>query len=247
MTSLSPSLKQHRAFNNLRVLTLTAIATARSTPLKPLGATAITALVVAMVAASTGDGDYALMGARFATTALAVGVAFALDDPASTSTGAVPHQLRYRRLNRLLYAGGVWGIILAAVLGAVTVLLPADQSPPPIARLLLEASGQAAAGIAIAALLSREDPRPGRVAAGALLGAVILSWLLPSPMRPWLHPEDPLWHTGQWIWTGVLVAGLGLLTLFSWDSRSRGVRTFESALAEHLRQPESRDRTSTTS
>ena len=224
MTSLSPSLEQHRAFNNLRVLALTAIATARSTPIKPLGATAVTALVVVVVAASTGDRDYALLGVRFATTALAVGVAFALNDPASVSTGAVPFQLRYRRLNRLLYASGVWGITLAAVLGAVTLLLPADQAPLPIGRLILEASGQAAAGLAIAALLSRNDPRPGRIAAAVLLGAVILSWLLPSPLRPWLHPEDPLWHTGQWIWTDVLLGGLSLLMASSWDSRTRGAR-----------------------
>lgn len=105
----------------------------------------------------------------------------------------------------------------------MTLLLLADHAPLPIARLLLEASGQVAAGLAIAAILSRNDPWPGRVAAGVLLGAVIPSWLLPSPLRPWLHPQDPLWRTGQWIWSGVLVAGLSLLTAFSWDSRTRGV------------------------
>lgn len=198
-----------------------AIATARSTPLKPLAASASAALLAAVVAALTTDADYALMSARFATTALAVGVAFSFDDPASASTGAVPYQLRYRRLNRVLYMFAAFAFLLATVLWLIGAVLPADQAVLPIPRLVLEASGQAAAGLAIAAYLARTEPKPGRIAAATLLGIVAASWLLPGPLRPWLHPDDPLWHAGQRIWTSVLATSLLLLTALSWDSRTR--------------------------
>lgn len=221
MTYLTSSRRADRRVNRFQIVGLTAKATIRSTRLAPLAATASAALVITLLAARSQDADLALMGMRLATTALVIGVAFSLDDPAGHTTSAVPHQLRYRRLTRIGYTAGVWMLILISLLWLASSLLPSDQPSLPIPRLILEASGQAAAGLAIAVFIHRTHHEPGRFAGPALLGLVLVSWLLPGPLRPWIHPEHPQWETGQRIWTTVLLASLLLLTALSWDSRVR--------------------------
>lgn len=221
MTYLTSSRTARRRVNRFRIALLTAKATIRSTRLAPLAATALTALVITLLFARSQDADLALMGMRLATTALAIGVAFSLDDPAGHTMSAVPHPLRYRRLTRISYTAGVWMLILISLLWLASSLLPADQPTLPIPRLILEASGQAAAGLAIAAFIHRSHYEPGRFAGPALLGLALVSWPLPGPLRPWIHPEDPLWETGHQVWVTILVAGVSLLAVLSWDSRTK--------------------------
>jgi len=222
MTYLTSS-RAGRRVNRFRIAGLTARATIRSTRLGPLAGSGSAALVVTLLVARSQDADLTLMGMRLATTALAIGVAFTFDDPAGHTTSAVPHHLRYRRLTRTVYTAGVWMLILISMLWLASSLLPSDQTSLPIPRLILEASGQAAAGLAIAAFIHRTHSEPGRFAGSALLGLVFACWLLPGPLRPWIHPEDPQWRTGQQIWLSVLVTSLMLLAALSWDSRTNGV------------------------
>ena len=221
MTYLTSHLKAGRRVNRFRIAALTAKATVRSTRLAPLAATASAALVITLLGARSQDADLALMGTRLATTALAVGVAFSLDDPVGHTMSAVPHQLRYRRLTRICYTAGAWMLILRSLLWLASSILPADQPTLPVPRLVLEASGQAAVGLAIAAFIYRTHSEPGRFAGPALLGLMLISWLMPGPLRPWLHPEDPLWESGQRMWVSILIASLMLLAVLSWDSRTK--------------------------
>lgn len=192
----------------------------RVIPFRPLLTSVVLALILAGVSARSTDSDLTLIGMRLALATVAIGICFIYDDPANHVMAAVAQPLRYRRVSRTLPVAVIWTGAAAAVQWIGSAMAAGDHPPLPADRLTLEAAAQATVGLVLAASLARRHDQPGRLAAPALLGAFLLSWLLPSPLRPWVHPEDPLWETGYRIWWTILGIGLSVLVATSWDSRT---------------------------
>jgi hypothetical protein len=92
----------------------------------------------------------------------------------------------------------------------------------PAGRVALEAATLSAFALATAAFLShRDEDQPGRISSVILLGACLVSALVPEAYQPWADPSDQRWTTGaNWWWTA-LVAFMGVAFIFSWEARHR--------------------------
>jgi len=104
------------------------------------------------------------IGLELAAVALALGVSFALDDPAEASVEASPVPLAFRHAIRAACV-----VPLPAV---VWVLLATRSDAPDAGTLTLEVASLVALALAIAALGTRAGGSGGPVAAPALLGLV---------------------------------------------------------------------------
>lgn len=202
------------------------------------------ALAIALASMSTlqpPETGFRLLPVRLAIMTLTVYSAFLFDDPAGRLTNPAPHPLRLRRLLKATYGyllvfavlglvvavasegmDLVWTVTEPAVESTQETLTTMGPSPFPTGRLALETATAIALALAVAALVShRGQDQPGRIASTVILGAFLLSALVPEAYRPWADPSDQRWATGaNWWWTA-LIASLAIGVVFSWETRHR--------------------------
>jgi hypothetical protein len=183
--------------------------TVRSTDWLAPTAAAILAIAVDRLAGRTSD----VLGLELAAIALAVGIAFALDDPAAGSLAACPASLAIRNAVRVACVvplpAGVW---LALVLrsGAAGAV-----------RLTPVAAGLSSMALAIAATRVRAGESGGLAAGPAVLALVSGAGLLPERLS--LFPDDGRLADGSFggRWGLVLVLSVVTYAAASRDPAAR--------------------------
>lgn len=211
----------------------------RNTPLVGFIPAGLIAIALGFVAGRQPTGaEFRYLPVRLAVISLVCAVAFVFDDPAKATTDPAASPLRIRRGIRALT-----GVIVASCL-FVIVLTPAstdmslvihpsqaagatdtgdemDSGPElPWGRPAIEMATMIGLTLATAGAISRRgENEPGRIAAGIVLGAYALSWMIPESFSPWADPLDQRWTTGsKWWWATLIIAWVSALIL-SWDSR----------------------------
>ena len=161
----------------------------------------------------------ALVLLRLVGLLLAVGLAFALDDPCRLTVAGAPTPRWWRVAVQVLVALVPAGVVWLAVLGWATQRAGADL---PVAALSLEAATLAALSLAGAAGLAGATglPDPGAVVGPVLLVGGLLAAGLPEPVALLVAP-GPDWRAGHERWAVLLVAGLAVLALAVRDPASR--------------------------
>jgi len=172
---------------------------------------------------------------RMGLLVVAMGMTFVFDDAAAVTAAATPSRLWLRRVLRvglallpwvaltgiLLWAGGQELTVVVQSLGGgepEIVTLPSI----PAQRMALEATGMAALGLAIAALIGRRwDDVPGKFASPGLLGLFAASMALPARWQPWADPYGDAWLRVQPWWWAALALGVLIVAIVSWDTRTR--------------------------
>ncbi|WP_223291248.1 ABC transporter [Streptomyces avicenniae] len=135
----------------------------------------------------------------------AVGVAFALDDPARHTTRVAPVGRPLRqglRLALLLPSAAVWWAVVVAVGRGV------DPGPPALA-LTVEAAALAALAVALAAggIRFSGTTGPGAAVAGALLALFTVAMVLPEGRTPFVPLGDARWTSVHLGWCVALAVG----------------------------------------
>lgn len=203
-----------------RVALLALRPTLRAIPWSPaMGAAASAGVAIWLIDPAAGDGR-ALVALRVTAFLLALGAAFALDDPAATTLGGSPSALAVRRAHRLLPAGAAWALCWGAAVGGTAVA--ADRTP--LAVPTLEAAGMLALALAVAAAAGPHVPDGrGGVVAGPALTLAMLGTLLAQYRYPrWatmfaFSPGMPEWDAERLRWTALLAAAIGALMAASLD------------------------------
>jgi hypothetical protein len=155
---------------------------------------------------------FAVMLLRVAAVALALGLAFLLDDPARHATAAVPTRRVVRSGVRMVLVAPV-----AALSWTTALLLVPAQARPPVGDLTLEAAALAALALAGAASAVRftDRSRPGAAVAAALLTVTLLATLLPERGALFAAVGTPGWAVAHQRWAALLtltlLAGAALL------------------------------------
>jgi hypothetical protein len=116
------------------------------------------------------------VGLEPAAVALALGVSFALDDPAASSLEASPVPLAVRHAVR--------AACVVPLPAAVWVVLATRSDAPDARTLSLELASLVALALAIAALATRVGEAGGPLAAPAVLGLVAATAGLRDAIRP---------------------------------------------------------------
>lgn len=226
----------------MRLTRQLSVPVARTLPLRPFIVAACIATALAWMATlQPPETGFRLLPVRLGIMILAAYSAFLLDDPAALLTDPTPSLLRWRRL-----LTGTYGYVLAfAVLGIVVAIasegmdfvwtvseptVDADEptmvlvgpSPFPAGRLVLEMFTSVAFALAVASVVShRGQSQPGRLASTVILGAFLVSALVPEAYRPWADPSDQRWTTSaNWWWTALFIF-LAIGVVFSWEARHR--------------------------
>ncbi|MET9070909.1 ABC transporter [Streptomyces sp. NPDC004232] len=209
-----------RAVPGARVAAALVVPLWRTLPWRTLGAAAAVGLLVVGAGRAAGAGPvetlYLLRGAGLA---LALGVAFLLDDPARHTTTPVPVRRAVRTLLRAALVTPVAGLWWAAVL-----LLVPGADRPPAGDLTLEAGTAFLLALAGAAVAVRygDAPEPGRPVATALLATAVLApLLLPDHWALFVSPTDPGWAAGHERWAWLLTAAAALWTASLHEPRPR--------------------------
>ena len=203
-----------------RVALLALRPTLRAIPWLPLlGATASAGVATWLIDPAAGDGR-ALAALRVTAFLLALGTAFALDDPASTTLAGSPSALAVRRAHRLLPVGAAWVLCWGAAVGSTAVA----AGSTPLAVPTLEAAGMLALALAVAAAAGPHVPDGrGGVVAGPALTLAMLGILLAQYRYPrWatmfaLSPGMPEWDAEPLRWTALLAAAIAALMAASLD------------------------------
>jgi len=184
---------------------------ARTMPWRTLGAAGAAGLLVAAAPRLLGDepSDWPVLNMlRAAALALAVGLAFLLDDPARHTTTPVPVRRPVRQLLRALLV-----VPFTALFWTAAVLLVPAAVRPPVGAVTLEAATTFALALALsaAAVRFREEPRPGAgVTAALLTGAVLSPLLLPDRWALIVAVQDERWAAAHERW-GVLLAAASVV------------------------------------
>lgn len=203
-----------------RVALLALPPTLRAIPWLPLlGAAASAGVGMWLIDPAAGDGR-ALVALRVTAFLLALGAAFALDDPASTTLAGSPSPLAVRRAHRLLPAGAAWALCWGAAVGGTAVA----AGSTPLAVPTLEAAGMLVLALALAAFAAPHVPDGrGGVVAGPALTLAMLGILLAQYRYPrWatmfaLSPGMPEWDAERLRWTTLLAAAMTALMAASLD------------------------------
>ncbi|WP_233583894.1 hypothetical protein [Micromonospora sp. CV4] len=157
---------------------------------------------------------YAVTLIRVVSVTVALGVAFALDDPASPTTQVTPTSNLLVRLTRIALSA----LPLVAVwLGALLLCraaVPAEARPYlPVGGLALEATALLVTTLAFAAVAVRVSaPTHGGLAAmpGLLLATTAVT-LLPDDVQPFAGPGSTRWDASRWFWLVLLVGAVVVL------------------------------------
>ncbi|MCW7942254.1 hypothetical protein AAW14_09360 [Streptomyces hygroscopicus] len=177
----------------------------RALPWRVLGAaggsaTALPAL--ARLVSGGHDTAFALILLRSAEVALALGLAFLLDDPARHITVAVPTRRVLRNGLRLALV-----VPLVLLCWTVALLLVPGEIRPPAGDVGLEAAALAALALtgAAAAVRFTDEPQPGAVVAATLLAVTVLETLLPERCTLFVDVADPGWAAAHQRWAVLLL------------------------------------------
>ncbi|MET9845288.1 ABC transporter [Streptomyces ossamyceticus] len=189
--------------------------TARSLPWRPLaGGWALGVVVAAVPALFALEFPQAVLAnvVRAAALCGAVGMAFALDDPARHTTGVVPVPRPLRQTLRVAVVGLVGTVGWAAVLGVVWAGADAERwAALPAGALTVEAAALSGLALALAGTAVRFSAvrLPGPAVAAALpvfpVAAVVF---LPDEHALFVPPGDPRWADAHTLWAGILAATL---------------------------------------
>ncbi|MFF9280051.1 ABC transporter [Streptomyces griseosporeus] len=196
--------------------------TVRALPRGPLLAGAVTGLLVAALPRllpGLGTPETGAVLLRVSALAMALGLAFLLDDPSRPTTETTPAG---RPLKVGLRAALLAPLAALAWSGAL-LLLPRDARPP-LAGLTLEAVTLAATALALAAATVRTsaEPEPGRAAAVGLLALVVAGTLLPDRWGLFVAPGSPQWAAAHGRWAAVLAAAVIVWTVSVPEPLRRG-------------------------
>ncbi|MFF3613820.1 ABC transporter [Streptomyces sp. NPDC002580] len=163
---------------------------------------------------------------RAAALALALGLAFLLDDPARHTTAPVPTG---RAVRIGLRVGCV--LPLAAVWWTAALFLIPEKVRPPVGATTLEAAAFAVLALAgaVVAVRHSEATEPGITVSAGLLGASFAAaLLLPGRWALWVATADPHWDDAHRRWAGLLVVA-ALTGAFSLTEPLRRRRTMSLA------------------
>ncbi len=202
-----------------RVALLALRPTLRAIPWLPLlGAAASAGVGIWLIDPAAGEGR-ALVALRVTAFLLALGAAFALDDPASTTLAGSPSALAVRRAHRLLPACAAWALCWGAAVGTAVA-----AGSTPLAVPTLEAAGMLALALALAAVAGPHAPDGrGGVVAGPALTLAMLGILLVQYRYPrWatmfaFSPGMAEWDAERLRWTALLAAAMAALMAASLD------------------------------
>lgn len=163
-----------------------------------------------------------LMGLRVAAVFGALALAFLFDDPAESTTAAVPVPLWVRRAVRVTLVVPLLALwwVLVLLIGARL----APHVPVPIAAVILEAAAVSAVTLALAAGGGRwvSEGLGGVAAAPGLLVAVAVAAALPESLALVVAASSPGWRAAHHRWAGILLLGVVAIVL---DSRAPATRT----------------------
>ena len=157
---------------------------------------------------------------RLGMLVVAMGAAFALDDPTEDTTAHLPTPLWLRRTVRLtlltpaLAAG--WAILVGLALRDKV-----GKDPFPTRAMTLEFVSTVVVALALSAIGARYAPdRLGGIVAGPVLfGLAITAMLLPGRWSLLVtEPQVPLWNHAQTLWKAVLGAGVAAFVVASRDA-----------------------------
>ncbi|MCK1823257.1 ABC transporter [Streptomyces sp. XM83C] len=182
--------------------------TVRALPRGPLATGAVVCLLAASLPRLLPDLrtlEAATLLLRAGAVALALGLAFLLDDPSRPTTQTTPAGRPLRLWLRAALVVPAAGLAWSGAL----LLIPAEARPP-LAGLTLEAAALAVTALALAATSLRTTGRsePGRGAAAALVTLVAGALLLPRGWVLFTAPDSPLWAEAHTRWSAVLAASL---------------------------------------
>ncbi|MEU0677288.1 ABC transporter [Streptomyces sp. NPDC006172] len=151
-----------------------------------------------------------LMLLRLIALTGAVGLAFLLDDPARHTTATTPLGRPLRAGLRLALA-----VPLVALWWAAVLLVVPESARPPLGPVTLEAAATAVAAVALASAAVRFSDRAevGKGAALWLVGAAVLTVLVPARWGLSTLPGQPWWEETQLRWAAVLAVTLAATAL----------------------------------
>ncbi|MFE9022041.1 hypothetical protein ACFYNL_26260 [Streptomyces sp. NPDC007808] len=191
-----------------------------------LGAGPALAICALPLVLSTGlqPSDAALL-LRISAVLCVVPAAFALDDPAATTTAALPFPQAVRRSLRL----ALLCVPLAVIWTACGLLLKAAMNPDdrvalPLAELCLEALALGAATILLAVLglrLSGGERGSTLAAPGSVLLPLVLV-LSPGRERLFAVPHSASWDASRWVWASALVVTAAITAVLLREQRPTG-------------------------
>jgi fluoroquinolone transport system permease protein len=181
----------------------------RTLPWRALAAGAAAGLLLAGIPrmlSGAPDPWLGLIALRGAALALALGLAFLLDDPARHITSAVPVRRPLRvGLRVALAAPG------AALCWTAAVFLVPEEARPPVGPLTLEATATAVFALAAAALTIQRSTatEPGVAVSTCLLSTAATAFLLlPDSWALLVTPDDPHWTDTHERWAVLLVVAV---------------------------------------
>ncbi|WP_425874694.1 ABC transporter [Streptomyces sp. DT193] len=143
---------------------------------------------------------------RASALALALGLAFLLDDPARHTTATVPVRRPVRTGLRLALVVPS----MAACWTAALFLVPA-KGRPPVGAITLEAAALMVLALASALVAVRHSDagEPGIAISAGILGAFFgAALLLPERWELFVGPSDPHWDDAHRRWAGVLAVAV---------------------------------------
>ncbi|MGW3940088.1 ABC transporter [Streptomyces phaeochromogenes] len=181
----------------------------RTLPWRALAAGGATALLLAGIPrmlSGAPDPWLGLISLRGAALALALGLAFLLDDPARHITSAVPVR-RPLRVGLRVALAAPW----AALCWTAAVFLVPGEARPPVGALTLEAIATAVFALAAAALIIRRSTVTGpgvAVSTWLLCTAAAAFLLLPDSWSLLVTPDDPRWTDTHERWAMLLAVAL---------------------------------------
>lgn len=196
----------------------------------PRGAPAATvglAMFVAAVSLKPWDGQpLTLTVARLAMMMLAIGVGFALDDPAAVTLAASPTSLPRRRAARcaLAVTGAAAG--LAVIAAGARLWSGQSANGVPLTALLLEGAALSALALAASAVsISWRGATSGGFAAiRAVLLFSLIEMVVGRRFPEWSlqsAPGSPAWSQSRWLWAAVLAAAAATSAWHSKDPAAR--------------------------
>ncbi|MER6127056.1 ABC transporter [Streptomyces sp. NPDC001795] len=152
-----------------------------------------------------GGTTHGLMVLRTGALALALGLAFLLDDPARHTTAVVPTRRVVRTGLRMALVAP-----LAALSWTAALLLVPGEMRPPVGAVTLEVATLIALALtgAMAAVRFTDEPRPGGAVTVSLLAGTVFALLLPGRWELFSEVDASDWAAAHQRWAALLTLTL---------------------------------------